>query len=235
MRASARFISTSGEVSMTKAAKSRLPKMTVLQQTLGNPDFLKTLEDSLATTVDQVYKPGNPTYLPGYAGQNMYFHSIDNSYHELRRRGFKVESYRGQLRLHSEKGYDCPIYLTFSGGTFSDNITTFRWQKGIVTRQSILCNQSSYKPLQPTLFDVPVENGDVFNELYLTAIYDVSSKHLNGWLVMGTEWVNNQKLYCPESAMICKRQHDIDTIPDILPTNDDSNYYIDFGEKLTGT
>lgn len=220
---------------MPKAGKLSLPKMTVLQQTIGNPDFLGALEDSLITTVDHVFRPGNPTYLPGYAGQNMYFHSVDNSYHELRRYGFKVKHYMGQLRLYAEASYPCPVYLTFSGGTFSDAITKFKWEKGAVTRNSILCNRINYKPLQPSLYDEPIDDIDVLNELNLTVVYDVSPKHLNGWLVLGTEWINKQHLHCPESAVICKRQHEIDTIPDILPIDDDSDYGIDFGERMTGT
>ncbi len=220
---------------MAKAAKKHQPKMIAIQQTIGNLDFLGALNDALITSVNKVYRSDNPTYLPGCAGQLMYHYSVDVFANRLRKYGFVVKFHSGQLRIFSKKGFACPIYLTFAGGTVSGSTAKFNHEKGAVTRDSVLCNRINYQPIQPGLFDETADNLNVLNQLVLGVVHNVSPKHLNAWLVLGTEWIDDLRLHCPESSVICEGPNDIVTIPDILPSDDDSGYDMDFGEMMTGT
>lgn len=59
----------------------------------------------------------------------------------------------------------------------------------------------------------------------------MSSKRLQAWLVLGTKWRDQQTLECPQwNEIYCREDLDFISIPDISPTNNDSDYPIEFGE-----
>jgi hypothetical protein len=221
---------------MSAAARRRVPKPEIIQQTLEDQEFLKSLERCLVSAADKVYAPTNPYYIPAYVGQNMYFNAVHFASQELRNRGFKLVWKCNQLRLCSDSNFACPMTLTFWGGALANGIVTFRWPRGFATKQLVRLNQLSYRPLQPNLFQQDFSGENTLQQLHLGVVHDVSYYQLKAWLVVAVNWLDSKTLECAEWAEICRRQFDRQSIPDIAPPmSNDSDYFIDFGESLTGT
>ena len=221
---------------MSLSARRQVPKSDIIQQTLGNYEFLESLQRCLVAAVDKVYQSTNPYYIPGYVGQNMYFNSAHFGSQELRSSGFKLVTECSQLRLCSDSIFACPVTLTFWSGTLSSGIVTSKWPRGLATKELVKLNQLTYRPLQPDLFHQYISEVDMLQQLHLGVVHDVSSSRLKAWLVVAVNWLDSKRLECAEWTEICHKQFDRQSIPDIEPPiNGDSDYFMDFGESLTGT
>lgn len=221
---------------MSRPARRRELKLDVVDQTLGNPEFVESIERCLVSAADKVYEADNPYYIPAFVGQNMYFNTAHFASQELRSLGFKLTYEQNQLRVRSETYFAKPVTITFWSGSLVNGIVTSKWPRGMATKQLVLLNQVSHQPLQPSLFQTQLSNDNVLQELHLGVVHAVKPSSLRAWLVVAVKWLDPKTLECAEWKKVCHREGDRQSIPDIAPvTSDDSDYFIDFGESLTGT
>lgn len=194
---------------------------------------LKTgLVESLLASAAQIFQQDGPTYWSQYVGWNMYLLSPHHAAGRLREWGFETRSEGGQCRLYAKDAFFCPVDISFHNGTVSkDGIARFKWKRGPVTRQSVRINEVNYPELQPSLLGSSLPTFEKPKEIHLHVLYYMSPKRLQAWLVLGTKWRDQQTLECPQWNEICCREDlDFISIPDILPSNNDSDYPIEFGE-----
>ncbi len=212
----------------------------VIQETIENPDFVRCLEQALSAAVARVYEDRQPVYLPGCAGQFMYYYAVDSTFHALQDRGFHVQPVKKQLRLNAHERFECPVWLRFGLGKKLGNSMNFNWPKyGIATKEGVLQNQRYFELpyYQQSLFALgdDEERIEVDPSLNLWIMYTITKEHLGAYLGIGTQYVNDHTIHCEQIAQICHKPWDLGVDDDIsyIPSAE-SDYSVDFGEK-TGT
>jgi hypothetical protein len=213
---------------MAKVARRYVPKLGLIEQTMGNPEFRQTIQRGLTTTRELIFKGVDlPVDYKGYVGQRLYFDGTYQLAAELARYGFVHCDSGGQHRLVSTDFFDCSLSLTLhSGIAAADKMVKFKWPKGMAVKRSILENNLQYEPPQPGLFDLPRRTRTApAKRLNLGVVCDLSRKRLRSWIFLGTELLGRRTLMCAELMPICDVAFGQAHIPDLADIQSESSRY----------
>lgn len=218
---------------MAKAARRFAPKLGLIEQTIGNPEFRETIQRGLTTTRALIFREDLPVDYKGYVGQRLYFDGTYQLASELARYGFVHDEHGGQHRLISADYFGCSLSLTVhSGVAAADKMIKFKWPKGLVVKRSVLENNLHYEPLQSGLFDTTRRTIiSPAKKLNFGIVCELSRKSLRSWAFLGIELLTKRTLLCAELVSICNLTFGQAHIPDLAGVLPDSSYDMQLEEK----